>query len=217
MLEEEELKMWAVQHSPPFFLPLSCPSVLLLLQLSSCPAWLFVFRAPLSAKQDCNISVRKASFLWCKAAMTTSAMFHSDLSISVNKCIATLPQTVTHPSGGDTRTLFLIISARVDAFKWKCCRYRCTGVHTQTLTHVYCVLYLCVCYRLRHSAAGSDRHSQGHMQMQMESSGRKWFIFTDQWVKIENIDTGMWQTGPKCCIYACVRAQGFHWACATSL
>lgn len=72
--------------------------------------------------------------------MTTSAMFHSDLSISVNERIATLPQTVTHSSGEahtHTHTQFLIMSGwmplngnAVDA-----------QVHTHT---VYVVFYSCV-------------------------------------------------------------------------
>lgn len=101
-----------------------------LVPLSSCPVRLFVFAAPLSARQDCDINVRKRLFPWCKAAMTTSAMFHSDLSISVNK----YRHTFSHCHSllrGDSHTLLLVISAGTDAFEWKCCR--CTYTNTESV------------------------------------------------------------------------------------
>ncbi len=132
----------------PTFSSLFCPLLPicpppLLLPLSSCPVRLIVFRASLSARQDCNINVRKRSFLWCKAAMTTSAMFHSDLSISVNKCIATLPQTVTHSSRETLTHCFLLSPPR-----WRPSNGNAADVnaHTNTTTHILYIICVCVCY-----------------------------------------------------------------------
>ena len=81
--------------------PCSSASPLGMFKLS----WVIVFfRGLLSAQQDCCIATREPSFLRCEAEMTMPAMFHSDLSISVNKCIAMLPQTVTRSSGEHART-----------------------------------------------------------------------------------------------------------------
>ncbi len=55
-------------------------------------------------------------------------------------------------------------------------------------------------------------------------TGMNVHIFTDQWVKLENRDSRMWQMEPESCVvcllvcaWVCVSAHGFHWVCATSL
>lgn len=122
--------------SPPP-LVLICPLTI----LQSCPVWLFVFRAPLSARQDCSIHVRKRPSLWCEAAMTTSAMFPSDLSISVNKCIVTLPQTVTHSSGERLSHCSLLALPG-----WTPSNGNATDTHImyRYIMYIWCI-YMCVC------------------------------------------------------------------------
>lgn len=84
------------------------------------------------ARQDCNISVRKRSFLWCKAAMTPSAMFPSDLSISVNKCIARPAQAVTH-SSGETLTHCSLLSL----LRWTPSNGNAAAVQYSKYTHTH--------------------------------------------------------------------------------
>lgn len=86
--------------------------------------------------------------------MTTSAMFHSDLSISVNKCIAALPQTVTHSSGER-----LAHAALLSLRRWTPSNGNATDVYVQAYKHTHThevYLHVCLCYKDIHTKQSAE-------------------------------------------------------------